>query len=135
MEQNQKFSTIQNTFSTLFAALFGLGDSDDPDIIKRNLRIADYHNHELTKEHRRQLCDSAHLPYEEFKDLVHNVRLRGRTLEGRLTCAYWLLLGQVRQADNDASKSNRRQMILRQIVTIGKQSIDEEFFHALEPIP
>ena len=73
-EQNQKFSTITNTFSTLFSALFGLGEADDPDVIKRNLLIHDNINHDLTKDHRRQLCDSGSLSYEGLQELMKSVR-------------------------------------------------------------
>ena len=72
-EQNSKFSSIQNTFSTLFSALFGLGEADDPDVLKRNLFIGDNHTHFLTRDDRRQLCDSSRLSYEELQALMQSV--------------------------------------------------------------
>ena len=77
-EQSTKFATIGNTFSTLFSALFGLGDADDPDVMKRNLLIADDpenkgHKDRLTMEHRRQLCDSDRLSFQELEALMASV--------------------------------------------------------------
>ena len=56
--------------------MFGLGEADDPDVLKRNLLIHDNpnHEHDLTKGDRRSLCDSARLSYEELQNLMKSVR-------------------------------------------------------------
>ena len=79
MEQSSKFASIQNTFSTLFSALFGLGDADDPDILKRNLLIGDKHKHDLTKDDRRKLCDSSRLSFEDLGKLMASVSPPGNS--------------------------------------------------------
>ena len=66
-----------NHAALFISALFGLGEADDPDVLKRNLKIADLthenHHHDLTKEHRRELCDSGHLTYQQLQDLMKRV--------------------------------------------------------------
>ena len=67
----------------MFSALFGLGDADDPDVMKRNLLIADDpenkgHKDRLTMEHRRQLCDSDRLSFQELEALMASVSEKTR---------------------------------------------------------